>query len=93
MSPGALLLLASVAVRLEQGKIELQPGDTIPAILKRQIGQLAELRLKSGEKLVGRVQKQNEGLVHLSGLAGTEFHDAVVCLDDIAAVLVRTKAR
>ena len=93
MNPGALLLLASVAVRLEQSKLELQPGDTIPAILRRQVGQSVELRLRSGEKLVGKLQKQNDELVHLSALAGAEFHDAVVCVNDIAAVLVRTKTR
>lgn len=91
MNPVALLLLASVTVRLEQSKVELQPSDTIPAILGRQVGKSVELRLKSGEKLVGKLQKQNEELVHLSALAGADFYDAVVCVDDIAAVLLRTK--
>lgn len=93
MNPGALLLLACVTVRLEQSKVDLQPNDTIPKILQRQGGQWVELRLKSGEKLAGKLEKQNEELVHLSSLAGAEFYDAVVNVDDIAAVLVRAKKR
>ncbi len=93
VNPGTLLLLASATLAVQQSKVELQPSDTIPAILERQVGRSVELRLKSGEKLVGKLQRQNDELVHLSALVDAEFYDAVVCVDDIAAVLVRTKAR
>jgi hypothetical protein len=74
-----------------QGKIELQPSDSIISILQRNTGQIVELRMKSGEKIGGKVEKVGDKLVHLSQLTGAEFFDAAVDAADIAAVIVRTK--
>ncbi|MFN2507488.1 MAG: hypothetical protein ABR589_01810 [Chthoniobacterales bacterium] len=76
-----------------QSKLELQPGDTIRSVLERQIGQLVELRMHSGEKLGGKLEKVTDGLVHLGQLTGAEFYDAAVDTNQIAAVSVRTKAK
>ena len=74
-----------------QGKIDLQTSDTILGILQKNIGQVVELRMKSGEKIGGKVEKVGDKLVHLSQLTGAEFFDAAVDSADIAAVIVRTK--
>lgn len=74
-----------------QGKIDLQPNDTIHAILERNVGGMVELRMTSGEKLGGKVEKVGDQLVHLSQLTGAEFYDAVVGLNAISAVVLRTK--
>jgi hypothetical protein len=76
-----------------QGKIELQPSDTIISILQRNTGQMVELRMKSGEKIGGKVEKVGDKLVHLSQLTGAEFFDAAVDTADVAAVIVRTKSK
>ncbi len=74
-----------------QGKIDLQSGDTVLGILQKNVGQVVELRMKSGEKIGGKVEKVGDKLVHLSQLTGAEFYDAAVDADDISAVVLRMK--
>jgi hypothetical protein len=89
-----LFILAVVHSNLfAQNKIELQPSDTIISILQRNTGQVVELRMKSGEKISGKVEKVGDKLVHLSQLTGAEFFDAAVDTSDVAAVIVRTKGK
>ena len=72
-----------------QSPIELKPEDTVGSILKRRSGQVVELRLVSGEKIAGKVEKVGENLVHLSQLTGQEFFEAAVDLESVSAVVVR----
>ena len=76
-----------------QGKIDLQTSDTILGILQKNVGQVVELRMKSGEKIGGKLEKVGDKLVHLSQLTGAEFFDAAVDTADVAAVIVRTKSK
>ncbi len=91
----SLIVLAALtlgcASLLGQGKIDLQLSDSIHDILDRNVGQTLELRLRSGEKIGGKVEKLGAKLVHLSELSGAEFYDAVVAIDDVSAVVVRVK--
>jgi hypothetical protein len=66
-----------------------QAGDGVKSALERQAGQQVELRMKSGEKIAGKVEKVGEKAVHLSALAGQEFFEALVLLEDVSAVVVR----
>jgi hypothetical protein len=87
-----LLTLSFVCTQLfAQGKIDLQTSDTVMSILQKNAGQTVELRMKSGEKIAGKVEKVGDKLVHLSQLTGAEFFDAAVDTADVAAVVVRTK--
>src|SRR5437763_15602503 len=74
-----------------QGKIDLQTGDTILGILQKNVGQVVELRMKSGEKIGGKIEKVGDKLVHLSQLTGADFFDAAIEAADISAVVVRTR--
>jgi len=74
-----------------QGKIDLQTSDTVLGILQKNIGQTVELRMKSGEKIAGKLEKVGDKLIHLSQLTGAEFYDAAVDAADVSAVVVRTK--
>jgi hypothetical protein len=95
----SLSLLIAVALAFvcsdlfAQSKIDLQPSDTIISILQRNVGQVVELRMKSGEKIGGKVEKVGDKLVHLSQLTGAEFFDAAVDSADVAAVVVRAKSK
>ncbi len=97
--PAHLPLVAAFALCLfsqplrAQSKLDFQPKDTIQTILEKQAGQVVELRMTSGEKLGGKVEKVNEELVHLSNLTGAEFYEAVVDLTTISAVIVRAKSK
>ena len=86
-----LALMATLAATaLADGKVGFTPADTVASVLTRQVGQRVELRMKSGEKLAGNVEAIGEKTVHLSTLTGQEFFDAVVVLDQISAVIIRT---
>ena len=78
---------------LAQGRIDLQPSDTILGILQKNIGQTVELRMKSGEKIAGKLEKVGDKLVHLSQLVGAEFFDGAVDVAEVSAVIVRTKSK
>jgi hypothetical protein len=94
-------LLFSLAVALAfvcsdlsaQTKIDLQPTDTIASILQKNVGQMVELRMTSGEKVGGKVEKVGDKLVHLSQLTGMEYFDAAVDTSHISAVIVRAKSK
>ena len=49
--------------------------------------------MRSGEKLGGKVAQGTDSVVHLSNLAGAEFFDAFVDVQDISAVVVRVAGR
>lgn len=76
---------------LAQGKIDLQTSDTILGLLQKNVGQVVELRMKSGEKIGGKIEKVGDKVVHLSQLTGAEFYDAAVDTADVSAVVIRTR--
>jgi hypothetical protein len=85
-----LTLTAAMTATALADKLAFDAADTAASILKKQTGQKVELRMKSGEKLGGKVEAVGAKAVHLSALTGQEFFDAAVMLDDISAVIVRT---
>jgi hypothetical protein len=87
----ALLFAFACTDLFAQGKIDLQPSDTILSILEKNLGQTVEIRMKSGEKIGGKVEKVGDKLLHLSQLTAAEFFDGAVEIADISAVIVRTK--
>ena len=87
----ALLFAFACSAAFAQGRIDLQTSDTILGILQKNLGQTVELRMKSGEKIAGKVEKVGDKLVHLSTLTGAEFFDAAVDTADVSAVVIRTK--
>jgi len=89
----ALTLTLVFSQLFAQSKIDLQASDTILSILQKNAGQIVELRMKSGEKIGGKVEKVGIKLVHLSQLTGAEFFDAAVDAEDVAAVILRMKSK
>ena len=85
------LLAFTLSAGLAQSSLEIQATDTLQTVLQRQVGQPIELRMKSGEKLGGKLDKVNEKVAHLTQLTGAEYFEAVVAVDEIAAVIVRAK--
>ena len=91
-----LAFLAMIAVvnpnAIAQTSLDLQANDTIRTVLERQVGKPVELRLKSGEKIAGKLAKVTDKLIHLAQLADADFYDAAVEIDSIAAVVVRVRS-
>jgi hypothetical protein len=59
--------------------------------LDQQVGKRAKVKLRSGQELDGKVLKVGINGVHLAELTGMEFHDAVIRLKAIDAVIVRAR--
>ena len=91
-----LVFLVMIAVvnpnAIAQTSLDLQTNDTIRTVLGRQVGKPVELRLKSGEKIAGKLAKVTDRLAHLSQLADADFYDAAVDIDSIAVVVVRVRS-
>jgi hypothetical protein len=88
------LLAAPLAVGAAgKDKYQIRPTDNLRTILEQEIDMPVKLRLKSGQELSGTVVRLGNGVVQLSHIAGMEFYDAVISLDDISAVLFRVRQR
>ena len=61
-------------------------------ITERQVGKPVELRMKSGEKIAGKLAQVTDRLAHLSQLADADFYDAAVEIESIAVVVVRVRS-
>lgn len=78
----------------QERKLTLEEKDTMAAVLGRLEGKSVRLRLAgSGEEVAGRLQKVGKELVHVSELSGRDFFDAVVRIDQVAAVSVQVRGR
>ena len=88
-----IVVLLGLSSVLAEGPIDLKPDDSVASILRRNSGQVVELRMVSGEKITGKVEKVGENLVHLVQLTGQEFFEAAVDLESVSAVVVRTKSK
>jgi hypothetical protein len=86
-----IVLLSSTSLLAADGKLELKDDDSVKQVLSRQVGQVVELRLGSGDKIGGKVEKVGANLVHLSQITGAEFFEAVVDIESVSAVVVRAK--
>ena len=96
MNPLLLAFLAIVALAspnaFAQGKIDLHAADTVRSVLERQVGKTVEFRLKSGEKIAGKLEKVTDGMALLAQLTDADFYDAAVDLDSVAAIVLRARS-
>ena len=83
----SILAFAGPAV----AQLQVGSGDTVESVLRAQKDKRVTLRLRSGQELTGVVRAHNARVVHLGALTGREFFDAVVPLEAIDAVIVRTQ--
>ena len=86
-----LTVVAFACAAPASAQLQVGAGDTIESVLKAQNGKRVTLRLRSNQELTGSVRMSSARLVHLGAISGREFFDAVVPLEAIEAVLIRTK--
>ena len=87
-----LLLTTSLACAAPAyAQLQVGAGDTIESVLKAQNGKRVTLRLRSNQEITGVVRMSSARLVQIGAISGREFFDAVVPLEAIDAVLIRTK--
>ena len=85
-----LVGVASSSVLAQQ--IDFLPDDNVKTLLQRQVGKTVELRMRSGEKIGGKLERVGDTMAHLSQLTGAEFYEAAVAMDAISAVVMRAKS-
>jgi hypothetical protein len=54
--------------------------------LKAYVGKDVTVHLRSGKTLQGYVKSVGSGLLHLEKLAGKDFYDALLRIEDISAI-------
>ncbi len=81
----------ATAVPAVAADLQVAATDTIESVLAAQKGKRVTLKTRSGQEITGTVRLVTPRVVHVGQVAGKEFFDAVVPLDAVEAVLVRTK--
>ena len=87
-SVSALLTAVQAAA---QGADATMPAGEIPDVLRARAGKPVTLLLRSGKEYGGTVGEVRPQSVVLKSIAGKEFYDAIVRLDDISAVEIRNR--
>jgi hypothetical protein len=85
----ASMLCLAAAASAQEAKISA--ADEIESVVAAYKGKRVTLRMKSGQELTGVVREASKQLAVIGALAGREFFDAVVDLDAVEAVIVRTR--
>ena len=83
--------LAGAAAPAFAADLKISPGDSIESVLTAQKDKRITLRLRSGQELTGVLKMVSPKMVQLSVLGGREYFDAVIPLESVEAVLIRTK--
>jgi hypothetical protein len=86
---GVTLTVAAPATAAQE--LRVGANDTVQQVLAGQKGKRVTVRVRSGQEFTGTVRDVTGRLVQLGAISGREFFDAVVPLESIDAVLVRTK--
>jgi hypothetical protein len=90
----ALLIAAAVAclaVPAAAAELRVAANDTLQSVLAAQKGARVTVRVRSGQDITGVVRDVNPRVVQIGAVSGREFFDAVVPLEAVDAVFVRTK--
>ena len=72
-------------------ELKVASGATVESLITAQKGKRITVRTRSGQELTGLVREVTPRFVHLGALSGRDFFDAVVALESVEAVIVRTK--
>jgi len=89
---GVVLGLAGLASVVREAEAQqVIAGETIRTVLSQRLAKPVTLQLDSGEELTGLVRSVGDRVVQLEKLAGREFYDAYVDLEEVAAVIVRAR--
>ncbi len=88
LAGAALSLAGPTALAAE---LKVTAADTVETVLAAQKGKKVTLRMRSGQETSGTVAFVSAKIVQLSAVGGREFFDAIVPLEAVEAVFVRTK--
>ena len=87
----AIVLVGFACATASAAELRLVPTDTVESVLAAQKGKRVTVRLRSGQEMTGTVTLASAKLLQLSAPTGKDFFDAVIPLEAIEAVFIRTK--
>ena len=87
----ALAISFLLALPAQAQDVSISSADSIQSVLAAQKGKRVTVRTAGGQELTGLVRDTSSRLVVLGAVTGREFFDAVIPLDKVEAVLIRTK--
>jgi hypothetical protein len=85
------LLLTAPVLHADEAGLDVNEPSWVARTLEHQMGKRVKLKLRSGQELEGTVAKVGTHAAHVAQLAGMDFYDAAVRLDDISAVIVKAR--
>ena len=83
--------LACIITPAAGADLRVAANDSVETVLAAQKDKRVTVRLRSGQEITGTVRNVSGKLVQLGAVSGKEFFDAVVPLEAVEAVLIRTK--
>lgn len=89
----AILLFAAPVVGVAEDTSELSVSDqnAMKLSLEHFVGKVISLRMTNGEDISGTVEAVGPTNIRVGKLTGREFYSAVIRIDDIIAVIFRSK--
>ena len=87
----AMVLVGFAFATASAAELKVAATDTVETVLAAQKGKRVTVRLRSGQEATGTVVLVSSKLLQISAVAGKEFFDAVIPIETIEAVFVRTR--
>lgn len=88
---GIILLLGTVPVQGAGLEFTFNDDASIETSLPQFKGKSVDITLKSGEQVSGKVSNIGSHVMLLKELKGKEYYDALINIDEIAAVTYRAR--
>ena len=82
---------ACMAAPAAAAELKVGANDTVQAVLAAQKGSRVTVRVRSGQEITGTVREVGSRVVQLGAVSGKDFFDAVIPLEAVDAVFVRTR--
>ena len=86
-----LFVVAWACTAAVAAELKIGANDTVQAVLAAQKGSRVTVRVRSGQEITGVVREVGSRVVQLGAVSGKDFFDAVISLEAVDAVFVRTK--
>jgi hypothetical protein len=88
---GTAVLCIALGAQVHAQGLTVSAADTTSSIVAAHKGKRITVRLRSGQELSGTVRESTDRLLVLAEVSGREFFDAIVPIEAIEAILVRTR--
>lgn len=82
---------AGMAAPAAAAELKVGANDTVQTVLAAQKGSRVTVRVRSGQEITGVVREVGSRVVQLGAVSGKDFFDAVIALEAVDAVFVRTR--